>query len=177
MDSKEINWSEISQHGYQALSEGNYDRAERYFRLAVESGMLAETDVRLAYSFLILGKCVSHRGDYVGAASLYQRALAIYELAYGPNHEDVAYSLTGVARCRMQCGKFSEARPLYSRALTIYERLRGPEHEDVAHAMENLARCCTYQRDYGYAVPLYERAIGLFKKLYGAEHEHVAATT
>lgn len=170
-----VNWAEVSECGYEALLRHDFDEAERYFRLAIESGGFEEQDVRLAYSFLVLGKCYIQRGDYVGAEPLYRRALEIYEKAHGPDHKDVAFSLAGLAKCNMHCGKYTEAQLLYSRVISIYEKIYGQEHEEVANMLENLAQCYVYQRDYVKASPIFERAIKIFTTTYGPNHEYVAS--
>jgi tetratricopeptide (TPR) repeat protein len=170
-----INWSEVSESGYQALLRGNFDEAEKYFRLAIERGGFEQGDVRLAYSFLVLGKCFIQRGDYVGAEPLYRRALEIYEKVYGSDHKDVGFSLGGLAKCNMQCGKYTEAQLLYTRVISIYEKIHGDDHEEVGNMLENLAQCYVSQRDYLRAIPIYERVIQIFLKVHGPTHEYVAA--
>jgi tetratricopeptide (TPR) repeat protein len=169
-----VNWAEVSESGYQALLRQDFDAAEKYFRLAIESGGFEEQDVRLAYSFLVLGKCFIQRGDYIGAEPFYRRALEIYEKAHGPDHKDVAASLSGLAKCNMNCGKYTEAQLLYSRIISIYEKLYGPDHLEVGTMLENLAQCYLYQRDYTRATPLFERTVEIYTKCYGPNHEDVA---
>lgn len=170
-----VNWAEVSECGYEALLRGDFDKAERYFRMAIESGGFEEQDVRLAYSFLVLGKCFIQRGDYVGAEPLYRRALEIYEKVHGSEHKDVAFSLSGLAKCNMHRGKYTEAQLLYTRVISIYEKIYGQDHEEVGNMVENLAQCYVYQRDYNKAAPLYERAVDIFIKARGPNHEYVAA--
>ncbi|HEY9793043.1 MAG TPA: tetratricopeptide repeat protein, partial [Candidatus Obscuribacterales bacterium] len=173
--SNKINWTEVSESGYQALLRGNFDEAEKCFRLAIEKGGFEQTDVRLAYSFLVLGKCFILRGDYVGAEPLYRRALEIYERAYGQEHKDVGLSLVGLAKCNMQCGKYTEAQLLYTRVISIYEKVYSKDHEEVGNVLENLSQCYVNQRDHARAIPLYDRVIEIFTKAHGPTHEFVAS--
>ena len=39
----------------------------------------------------------NQQGEHARAQPLYERALAIWEAAYGPNHPDVAHTLTDLA--------------------------------------------------------------------------------
>jgi centrosomal protein CEP104 len=39
----------------------------------------------------------NQKGDYAAALPLYERALAIYEANYGPDHQEVAHTLTDLA--------------------------------------------------------------------------------
>jgi tetratricopeptide (TPR) repeat protein len=64
-----------------------------------------------------------HQDQSAKAEPLYQRALAIYEEALGPEHPDVATSLNNLAGLYYNQGQSAKAEPLYQRALTIRERL------------------------------------------------------
>jgi tetratricopeptide (TPR) repeat protein len=173
--SNKINWTEVSESGYQALLRHDFDEAEKFFRLAIERGGFEQGDVRLAYSFLVLGKCFIQRGDYVGAEPFYRRALEIYEKVHGPDHKDVGFSLAGLAKCNLHCGKYTEAQLLYIRVISIYEKIHGKDHEEVGNMLENLAQCYVSQRDHLRAIPLYERVIEIFLRVHGPTHEYVAA--
>ncbi len=167
MQQSNFNWSDVSRTGYEALTRGNFEKAERLFRNAIDNGEFEEEDLRLAYSFLVLGRCLSQRGDWSGAEPMYQRALEIYEKVHGPDHEDVAFSLVGQARCRAQCGQYDHAVRLYNRALKVYEKLRGDAHEDIVTTLDGLSQCYMAQRNYEAAVPVLERQVKISAKVRG----------
>lgn len=169
-----LNWTDLSRTGYEALTQGNFDKAERLFRSAIDYCGFEQEDLRLAYSFLVLGRCLSQKGDWPGAEPMYQRALEIYEKVHGPIHEDVAFSLSGQAKCRLQSGHYESAANLYRRAMTIYETVKGPEHEDTANMLDNLGQCYMAQREYEKAIESYERASKIFSKVRGPFDEKVA---
>ena len=73
------------------------------------------------------------------ARPLAERALAIDEAAYGPDHPDVATRLNNLALILQDLGQPAEARPLAERALAIDEAAHGPDHPDVATRLNNLA--------------------------------------
>ena len=58
-------------------------------------------------------------GDPRGARPLLERALAIDEAAYGPDHPDVATDLSNLAHILQALGDLEGARPLQERALAI----------------------------------------------------------
>ena len=64
-----------------------------------------------------------------------QRALAIAETAYGPEHPDVGAALNTLATILCDLGELDAARPLAERALAITETAYGPEHPDVGTAL------------------------------------------
>lgn len=58
------------------------------------------------------------------AKALLERALAITEVAYGPDHPDVATRLNNLAGMLRDLGQPEAARPLQERALAIYEAVQ-----------------------------------------------------
>lgn len=169
-----LNWTDLSRTGYEALTQGNFDKAERLFRSAIDGCGFEQEDLRLAYSFLVLGRCLSQKGDWAAAEPMYQRALEIYEKVHGPIHEDVAFSLSGQAKCRMQCGHYEQAATLYTRAAQIYESVKGPEHEDTGNMLDNLGQCYMAHREYEKAIDNYQKASKIFSKVRGPLDEKVA---
>ena len=73
------------------------------------------------------------------ARPLAERALAIDEAAYGPDHPDVATRLNNLAQIFRDLGQLEQARPLAERALAITEAAYGPDHPTVATLRYNLA--------------------------------------
>ena len=73
------------------------------------------------------------------ARPLAERALAITETAYGPDHPDVGTRLNNLAWILRDLGDPAAARPLAERALAITETAYGPEHPDVGIQLDNLA--------------------------------------
>src|SRR3984957_5560492 len=69
---------------------------------------------------------------YAEARRLYEHALAIREMALGPEHADTAASLTSLALLLKQQGDLTAARPLFERALAIRETVLGTAHPDTA---------------------------------------------
>ncbi|MEV8639342.1 tetratricopeptide repeat protein, partial [Streptosporangium sp. NPDC051023] len=65
------------------------------------------------------------------AVPLEQRALAITEAAYGPDHPDVAIRLGNLAASFSDLGRPGEAVSLFERALAIAEAAYGPDHPTV----------------------------------------------
>src|SRR5580658_6935221 len=61
------------------------------------------------------------------ARPLAERALAIDEAAYGPDHPTVANDLSNLATILQDLGQPAEARPLAERALAITEAAHGPD--------------------------------------------------
>ena len=108
------------------------------------------------------------------ARPLAERALAIDEAAYGPDHPDVAIRLNNLAAILQDLGQPGEARPLAERALAIDEAAYGPDHPEVATDLNNLALILQDLGQPGEARPLAERALAIAEAAYGPDHPDVA---
>ena len=117
--------------------------------------------------------CTEDRGRYGEAEPLFQRSLAIYEKALGPDHPEVATALNNLAVLYEDQGRYGEAEPLYQRSLAIAKKALGPDHPDVATALNNLAELYKSQGRYDDAEPLYQRALAIYERALGPEHPDV----
>jgi Tfp pilus assembly protein PilF len=77
-------------------------------------------------------------GDLTAARRTLQRALAINEAVYGPEHPQIARTLRNLAIVQRQLGELEEARETLRRALVIFERFLGPKHPDTMQATSML---------------------------------------
>jgi tetratricopeptide (TPR) repeat protein len=120
------------------------------------------------------GNYLHGRAAYSQAGRLFRNALAIREMALGPEHPETATSLNNLALLLRDQGEFASARPLYERALAIREKVRGPEHPETTTSLNNLAYLLSDQGDLAGARPLYERALAICEKVRGPEHPETA---
>jgi tetratricopeptide (TPR) repeat protein len=106
---------------------------------------------------------------YALARPLYERALALKEKAFGPDHPDTALGLNNLALLLQDQGDLAGARALHERALAIREKALGPDHPDTAESLNNLALVLQAQRDLPAARPLFERALSIYEKALGPD--------
>jgi tetratricopeptide (TPR) repeat protein len=69
---------------------------------------------------------------YDEAKPIYERALRIYEMVFGPNHPHYAQTLNSLAGLAQEQGRYDEAKQLYERTIEIKEKLLGPMHPELA---------------------------------------------
>ena len=74
------------------------------------------------------GLLVEQMGWLKEAMATYQRALAIQEKAYGPDHAEVAITLTNMGVVLQTQGQLEEATLAYTRAQGIFVAQLGSEH-------------------------------------------------
>jgi len=92
---------------------------------------------------------------------LYQRALAIYEKALGPDHPDVAMTLNNLAITYTDLAQYDQALPLYQRALAIREKALGAEHPDTGDSYQGLGNFYGKQALPDLAITFYKLAVNV----------------
>jgi hypothetical protein len=119
-------------------------------------------------------------GAYRTALPLEEKALALAEQIYPPDHPEIATSLSNLAdllRCLGGPENLKRASAHLARALEIREGALGSEHPDVANCLSNLALVL---EDLGGAENLKQasahlaRALAIVEKAPGLDHRYVA---
>ena len=115
--------------------------------------------------------------SYAEAEPLYQRALAMAEKRFGPEHFLTAMRMTRLATIYTLQQKYAEAEPLYQRALAIDEiavktASVGP---NLSGDLVGLAELYRAQGKYGEAEPLYERLLAVTIKSHAGVGPAVAS--
>jgi hypothetical protein len=91
--------------------------------------------------------------DDAAARVLLERALAIREQAFGPNHPEVASGLFSFGNFLRETNDFSSAQRAYERAFAIQESALGPTHPAVAATLTKLAVVFSRTGNYAAALP------------------------
>ena len=111
--------------------------------------------------------------DYVGARAAYERALAIGERAFGPDHPNVATGVNNLGSVLQDLGDLAGARAAFERALAIFEHVLGPDHPNVATLVNNLGRVLQDLGELAGARAAFERALRIFEKFLPPEHPSI----
>jgi tetratricopeptide (TPR) repeat protein len=117
-----------------------------------------------------LGYHLSMVADHAGARAAYERALAIDEAAFGPDHPKVAIRVNNLGGVLKALGDHAGARAAYERALAIDEAAFGPDHPEVATMVNNLGGVLQDLGDHAGARAAYERALRIFERFLGPDH-------
>jgi tetratricopeptide (TPR) repeat protein len=120
------------------------------------------------------GIYLTMRAAFAEAREACERALAIGESAYGPNHPGVAIFVNNMGRVLLDLGDLAGAKVCYERALSINESAYGPNHAQVAIVVNNLGTVLRAQGDLSVAKAHLERALAIWKKVLGPNHPNVA---
>ncbi len=109
-----------------------------------------------------LGKHLEVVAEYQGARRAIDRALAIDEAAFGPDHPHVARDLNNLAMLLRTLGDYEDAEVACRRALAIDEAALGPDHPDVARDYGNLGTVLWSKGDHQPAQAALQRALEIF---------------
>ncbi|HVG00267.1 MAG TPA: tetratricopeptide repeat protein, partial [Chloroflexia bacterium] len=112
--------------------------------------------------------------QYAAARVQAQRALAIGEAVYGPNHLYVAVYLSNLGDVLRGLGDLSGARTYYERALAITDATYGSDHPHVAINLSKLGDVLKELGDLQEARSNSERALAIGEAVYGPDHPDMA---
>lgn len=116
---------------------------------------------------------LTQEDKYDEALPLAERALAIAEKTFTPEHTIISVSLYQLGLIYQGKKDFTQAEALYKRSLAIAEH--GREDEYIASPLQGLADLYFHKNEYDKAEPLYQRALAIWEKVYGTEHPAVVA--
>jgi len=102
-----------------------------------------------------------------------ERALAIDEAVYGPDHPMVARDVNNLGGVLQDLGDLGGARAAFERALTIDEAVYGPDHPNVAIRVNNIGSVLQDLEDLMGARAAYERALRIFGSILPPDHPHI----
>ena len=168
--------------GWLAFATGEYERAERIYENILPSlrdleGDAAElpSEPEWAEAVNDYGVLQWALGNHERAQILLERALAMNEEVYGPEHAEVATTLANLALARQDAGDLEAARPLYERALAIQEKTRGPSHPSLTTTLVNLASLERRMGEFETARRQLERGLAIAEDAFGPDHPSTAS--
>ncbi|MEM7156223.1 MAG: serine/threonine-protein kinase [Myxococcota bacterium] len=99
-----------------------------------------------------------------------ERALAILEEEYGPDHLLVSVVLLDLGAVLLPQGHIAEASQMFERSLAIAERTRGPTHPLTINALAHYANVLREQHRLAEARPIAKRVYDVRRATYGRRH-------
>ncbi|GKZ63652.1 hypothetical protein AnigIFM49718_002793 [Aspergillus niger] len=98
------------------------------------------------------------------AEEMYQRTLAGYEKALGPDHTSTLNTVNNLANLYSDQSKLKEAEEMYNRALAGFEKALGPDHTSTLNTVNNLGVLYKRQDKLSTAEEMYKRALAGYEK-------------
>ena len=126
-------------------------------------------------TFRRLGNLLSDE-DRQRAEHMYQRALAGFEKAWGPDHTETLHTVNNLGILYADLGKLEQAEQMYKRALAGKEKTWGPDHTSTLTAVDNLGRLYKSLDRLKEAEQMYQRALAGYEKAWGPDHTSTLRT-
>lgn len=117
----------------------------------------------------------SARGDYASALPWYERALALTEAHFGPDHPDIAVDLSNLGEALLRVGGLQAAKLCFQRALAVTEAALGAEHRDVADSLSGLGAVLRDLGELDEARSCLARSLKIREAAFRYDHPVVAA--
>lgn len=165
--------------GYNALAvlayqDGNFEEAERLFRLTLRNRRLVGRDTpEVAGALNNLGDLLRTRGKNEEAITLLQEAVRIRRELLGADHLDLATSLSNLGICLFSRGDWEGALALFREALGIYLQRLGSEDYRVNLIRGNIAAAMGRMGRYREAEKILREILVLHEKELGEQHAMV----
>jgi tetratricopeptide (TPR) repeat protein len=113
------------------------------------------------------------RAEHREARQLFERALAILEARFGPDHPSVAATLNNLGNVLRGLGELRAAHTHNQRAQVILETQLGPDHPDTASNLDNLGLMLRRLGELPAARDAHQRALAIREAELGSEHPDV----
>jgi tetratricopeptide (TPR) repeat protein len=141
------------------------------------TGHAEALDAELKATSVLLTRAAGYlwaRAELAQARQLYERALAILEAQFGPDHPNTAASLDSLGNVLHDLGDLPAARDYHERALAILEAQLGLNHTATANSLSNLGSVLNDLRDLPAARTALERALAICETRLGGDHPNTA---
>lgn len=158
--------------GLKALSEEDYNSAEKHFAKALEMAEEAKDYDNIAISSEKLGDLCARQGKNAVAEIHYRKAYRTHEDS--EDFEETAECLIKLGEVYRKMSRTPEAEQIFHYAMQIYQQHFGAEDQRVARAASCLASTSLDQKLWEEASKLYERAAKIYKAQLGGDHHHSA---
>lgn len=170
-------WLRQNQRGMQAMSQGDFDAAEKALATAItRAEALDDGAMELAASLNNLGLVYQQGGRYQEAEEVLRRSLQLRLKIYGRQHRYYAQSLNSLASVLQDIGETAESEKLFKDTLQIYTDLFGNKHPLVADTLNNLGSLHRSTDRLVSAETYLRRALSIQQALFGSKHPRVTTT-
>ena len=123
----------------------------------------------------VLAQLLKEQVQYKAAERMYQRTLAVYKQALGPDHTSTLLAVNNLGNLYRDQGKLALAEEFFLRALTGYERASQSETIPALIAVGNLGFLYRDQGQTEEAEKMFQRAVLGWEKVLGPDHPRTLA--
>ena len=152
----QILWQTLLTGGVRAVAARNYPGAEEFLLKALHlTEQFPAGDPRTGTTLNTLGLVYREERKFGDAEKAFEKAMDIFEKAYGPDSLDVGNISYNVASVLMAEGRYDNALPYIQKSQPIYVRILGPQSLKAAGTLCMAGEVYRYQKKFQAAeVPL-----------------------
>lgn len=156
-------------------NSGNKSTALSYHEqsLAIKNSILKPSDPQIADAYNNIG-LIYLADEYLKAINYLNKALKIYEEAYGSNHPKVANCYSNLAFAYSGQSSHREAIQYLDLVLEIWESNFEGDHPNKAFTISNKGRILEQRGDLNQALIMQQEALNQYLRMYGEKHPEVA---
>jgi len=156
--------------------QANYAAMEKVTRdaIEIESSLPHPEPLRMARRAHRLGIVHQQAGRIDQAIPTLQKAVAMHEKSFGPEHCETGNQLTALGAMYRAQGQHEEAQKCLRRALKIHERTAGMQSAEALQDLHHLAASLEESGDLAGAADQYERALTLRQRIIGGNMDDLA---
>lgn len=137
------------------------------------SGSFAQKDSLQAVDLLEHGKTLYYDGDYSMAQKVFEKALKLSEIAFGPESSQVMQVLYRKGKNEKYLRTHPEAIQTLQRGLAIAKKTSGEKSEEAGDFLIELGHVYSQMYQPRQASFYYQESLSIFEALYGAESSDV----
>lgn len=156
---------------------GNYDEAEKYYRLSIDGVQKLVTKSHLYYTIILAGLAdlYTDQSRFEDAEKEIRLIVKTREASLGDENPLVAEAYVQLANVLADQGKYSEAKEWARKAIEMNTRIfEGADSLFVARARHSLANIRRQEGQYAEADKLLCQSLATEKRVLGADHLNVA---
>jgi len=133
-----MKWEQYKTNAVEAVLQGNYPIAERFWGLALKSADDSEAPLAISICLDGLGDLCLMQDKFAEAEGYYRDSLNKKTETLGEEHPEIAMGLNNLAGALCAEGKFSEAELMLKKALAILFRVFGATHPETRWTIKSL---------------------------------------
>ena len=159
------------------LQRASYEKAEELFKASLKAYEAAAPGSSNAATPLAnLGETYRLSGRFRDSELTYDRAMALRERTFGPDHPLTANCLSALACLRLDQGRPEEAERLMRRAISIRERAGVTDDSQFSAMLLNLSEALRGTKKWQDAEQMIERSLTLRREKHGEDSLEYAAS-
>lgn len=116
------------------------------------------------------GILLQQQGDRTGAVQRYQEAVALWTVARGADHPQVARARSSLTLGLIDLGRYQEAVEQQRLAIAGWEAALGPDDPRLPYLLQPLGLALMRLGSYRQAIAVFERNVALFAQALGEDH-------